>query len=463
MRSAIWCLGIVQVLTFCASAQESGVVTWMIAPKPSCDPPGYFAVSPDGKKVALIQCTNGYHSPLTPEIYTINSDGTNLRYLANLGLADAATHVRVSNGATRIAYITGLTFEGSFIWTDLYVVDGATGVTQNLTGPTGGHIVDQIDMCADGSKILFDRYDSDPAKYGTFLINSDGTGLQKVFDSPGENCLSGDGSTVAVSAWVAGGQRKIFVMNSDGTNVRTISTPEEHDTQPWLNHDGTLLTFISLFESSLSTGRSYVAHTDGSYVALLQQNVVDAQLSGDGNWVLLSDTPPGTGAPDVARIRPDGSDKEVCFPCGGFFYRRSFSHDGSFAAISCATQPGVTKGMHFVDWNLPNLKLVGVPKIGSSISLVLNGVSGQPFVWFLSLGPSSIPVPPYGTFGIDPSTLSVLVGGTLNSAGKYTIQATLPQEPILIGAHAFLQAVVGDAPLVIGGKLTNALDLAIEG
>jgi hypothetical protein len=446
-----------------ATAANSAMVTWIMAPKPGCDNISKFAVSPDGNTVALIQCTNGYHSPLTPEIYTIATDGTKLRYVANLGLFDAATHVRVSNGGTKIAYIMGLTFEGSFIWTDLYVVDGATGVTQILTGPTGGHIVDQIDMSPDGSKILFDRYHSDPALYGTFLINSDGTGMQKIFDSPGENCLSGDGSTVAVSAWVAGGQRKIFVMNSDGTNVRSISTPEEHDVQPWLNHDGTVVTFVSAYETSLSTVRSYVAHTDGAYVAVLQQYSNDAQISGDGNWVLLADAPPGTGAPDLARIRPDGTGKEIVFPCGGAYYHRYFSHDGSFAVSSCATYPGVTKGMHFVDWNLPNLKLVGVPKIGNTISLVLNGTSGQPFVWFLSLGAASIPVPPYGTFGIDPSSLSVLVGGTLNSVGKYTLQATLPQEPVLIGAHAYLQAVAGDAPLVIGGKLTNALDLAIEG
>lgn len=457
----VFALALAVVVARPLAATESGIVTWIVGNDPGCGFLSTVAVSADGSSIAMLQCVSSFYNPVKPRLYVVRRDGTGYRKVSTLTL-NLATFLRISNGGEKVAYISGHTFDDYYVWSDVYVVDVATGTTQNLTGPTGGHLVDQMDLNADGSKIVFDRYDSDPAKFGTFVVNSDGTGEQKVFAYPGENSISGDGSTVAVSAWI-GGERKLYVMGADGSNVRLIATPEEHDTQPWLDHDGSVVTFLSYFESSGSSTRSYLADTESGVATILEPDVLDAQVCGDGSRVLIGTLPPGAGTSPPARIHADGSGKEVFFPCGGSFYQRRICHDGSLVAVVCALTPGVESGLQLADWNLPNLKLVGRPKVGAPISLVLNGTAGRPFVWFLSLGAAALPVPPYGTLGLDPATMGVLLGGVLDGTGRFVVPATLPPEPALIGAHAYLQAVTGDAPLVVGGRFTNTLDLAIEG
>src|SRR5688572_27943199 len=154
-----------------AESSQSAITTWLVGHDQGCKLIWKAAVASDGSTIAFLQCVDSMYNPIKQKLYVVNRDGTGYRKISTLPL-NLVTFLRVSNGGEKVAYISGHTFDDYYVWSDVYVVDTATGATVNLTGPTGGHVVDQMDMNADGTKLVFDRYDVDPQKFGTFVMNS---------------------------------------------------------------------------------------------------------------------------------------------------------------------------------------------------------------------------------------------------------------------------------------------------
>ena len=75
---------------------------------------------------------------------------------------------------------------------------------------------------------------------------------------------------------------------------------------------------------------------------------------------------------------------------------------------------------------------------------------------FLSVGTANIPVPPFGTFGLDPALMVPL--GQLNipqPAGMSSLSFVIPNDASLVGANIYTQALLGKAPLGLSARLTN--------
>jgi len=251
-------------------------------------------------------------------------------------------------------------------------------------------------------------------------------------------------------------------MQSDGSQVRVIETPELRDTMPILSHDGSKVTFTSHNDDG-GLPKLYVAATDGSVLASLMSNVAASSISGNGEWLAFGVIPPEWDLWDLWRSKSDGSVASYVFPCGmGWHMERQLSADGSRMAWSCPPSFGGFPGLFTADWNLPNLKISGPVKLGKSVALHVNGGASEPVLVFLAPLHGSLPAPPYGTLGLDVSTMIVLALANLDATGTLTLGGVIPNDPSLVGAHAYLQAISGSDPLVVSGKLTNTLDLEVK-
>jgi len=116
-------------------------------------------------------------------------------------------------------------------------------------------------------RIAFPAFDASRGQYDIYVVNADGSGLQRVAANASQPALSPDGQRIAFRSW-KNDDRGLEVMNTYGGNQRRITNFLE-DMQPDWSFDGSNLIFASRRESDRKS-RIY-------------QIVVD----GGGDWVLM--------------------------------------------------------------------------------------------------------------------------------------------------------------------------------
>ncbi|HYC77837.1 MAG TPA: hypothetical protein VEI02_09435 [Planctomycetota bacterium] len=87
-------------------------------------------------------------------------------------------------------------------------------------------------------------------------------------------------------------------------------------------------------------------------------------------------------------------------------------------------------------------------RVGAQGGLWQLDLAGEPFapaVVAASLGAAAIPLPPYGTLGLDPASLFLLAVETLDGAGMTHLRFELPIDPSLAGVVLHVQAAVEGA------------------
>lgn len=148
------------------------------------------------------------------EIYIINSDGT-----ARTRLTDNANGIndwdpKWSPDGTSIAFVTNR--DGN---TEIYVMK--TGGA-NQTNLTNNPAMDGYPSWSpDGSKIAFARTTD-----GIYAMNADGSSQTQITDEGTMPVWSGDGKKIAFIS-SRDGNKEIYVMNSDGTNLINITNSVE--------------------------------------------------------------------------------------------------------------------------------------------------------------------------------------------------------------------------------------------
>ena len=155
----------------------------------------------------------------------------------------------------------------------------------------------EVDMTADvlnpvtvipPGKILFDRAKKTTYNREIAIINSDGTGLRYLTDSPADNSgpsISPDGSKIAWCNKSAGTKGEIFTMNSDGTGKRRVTNHNSNKFNTHFSPDGTKLIYARNWPDRL-----YSANLDGSGEALLDtiqgSSSYSVCFSPDGRYII---------------------------------------------------------------------------------------------------------------------------------------------------------------------------------
>jgi len=163
----------------------------------------------------------------------------------------------------------------------------------------------------DGAQIVFqsDR----TGQWDIYVIDSDGSGLQRLTDSPAHDrtpVWSPDGSRIAFQS-ERDGNRDIYVMASDGSGPRNITNHPAEDSHPKWSPDGRRIIFDSDRDSS-NNYEVYEMDASGSGVARLTEYSdwdTYSSISPDGGSVLWRRVTSDNGArnSEVFIMARDGS------------------------------------------------------------------------------------------------------------------------------------------------------------
>lgn len=108
------------------------------------------------------------------------------------------------------------------------------------------------------------------------------------------------------------------------------------------------------------------------------------------------------------------------------------------------------------------LLIRGDGSLGSTVRMDTTGEQGSFVMMFYALAPGSVPFHPWGTLGLDPVSLRVLLTGSVGGSGSLTLQAPVPNDPGLPGITVYFQSlVVDDLPARLGA-LTNVVPLTFQ-
>ncbi|HET6202174.1 MAG TPA: FG-GAP-like repeat-containing protein [Planctomycetota bacterium] len=85
----------------------------------------------------------------------------------------------------------------------------------------------------------------------------------------------------------------------------------------------------------------------------------------------------------------------------------------------------------------------GIPRAGKPLALDLRGPATGTWLLAASAASSDIPLPPFGTLRLLPSTLFIVAGGALDPQGRASVSFLVPANAALVGLSLYWQAVVG--------------------
>jgi TolB protein len=207
----------------------------------------------------------------------------------------------------------------------------------------------------DGERIVFQS--NRTGRFELYVMARDGTGLQQLTNSPGNNVTpkwSPDGKLIVFAAEPQADNSEIYVMNADGSGVRPLSPAWGDDSHPSFSFDGKRVIFNSSrntpdrsAEWSKQWHDVYSVKLDGSDLTRhthCQTVCTYPSFSPDGKWIAyrkVVDTPgfqwdltssPRNSEVFVARV--DGSDERNLSNNAAFDGWPVFTPDGRGVVFS---------------------------------------------------------------------------------------------------------------------------------
>ena len=182
--------------------------------------------------------------------------------------------------------------------------------------------------------------------YAVFEMNADGGGQRRLTenddaDSGTEAAVffqldpdwSRDGTRIAYTG-KRSGSYDIYVMASDGTGTRRLTTTNDDDTQPTWSSDGERIAFAR-------EGDIYVMNADGSGALRVSDpfaEEIDPAWSPDGRFIAYVRREPGTPTREIWIMRPDGTDRGPLTALEANSYSPTWSPDGTRVAFATDNQ-----------------------------------------------------------------------------------------------------------------------------
>lgn len=223
------------------------------------------------------------------EIYVMNPDGSNQQRLTHRKGPDR--HPAWSPDRKRIAFASDRDRTVT-----LYVMNADGSNVTRLTRSTGTHDAAwSPEWSPDGKRILF-QSDRDGNEEDIYVMDADGSNVRRLTHTPGTGKFSSDQAWSPDGNWIAfdsnrDGNVEIYVMSSDGSNVKRLTdTPgrNAHSYKPHWSPDGKQIVFGSTRDRSSATWvevvEIYVMNSDGSNVRRLTQSTDKGDTSSDPRW-----------------------------------------------------------------------------------------------------------------------------------------------------------------------------------
>ena len=225
------------------------------------------------------------------QLYRIRPDGRDLRPIS-LDIPYHPIDLAVSPDGLRIAY----TGQG-----DIHVVDADGGNDRNLTADPGSDAWPA--WSPDGSHIAFgSNRDQVFGKYDIFIMKSDGTELRKIVTAGWTPAWSPDGGRLAFTAEDPEGRHVFTITLADGS-VTQITDGRYLDDSPAWSPDGSQFVFGS---TRGTTNELYVMKADGSNIRRLPVPGFSGHWSPDGRRIAFECSGPIVRS-HVCLINVDGS------------------------------------------------------------------------------------------------------------------------------------------------------------
>jgi len=143
---------------------------------------------------------------------------------------------------------------------DIFAVDITDSNITQLTDYPGEDVYPA--WSPDGTKILFYSKKDDPMVGDIYIMDADGSNVQRLtFDGGADYAsFSPDGTKIVFNTHVDGGL-EIFVMDADGSNQTRLTNNTVHDGGPRWSPDGTKIVFNSTRDGNTEY---YIMNADGS-------------------------------------------------------------------------------------------------------------------------------------------------------------------------------------------------------
>ena len=183
----------------------------------------------------------------------------------------------------------------------------------------GGRLVSNL--VTDGTRIAFAHFFDGNSFSDIAVINTDGSGLQRLTTSHGEYpAWSPDGTRIAFAS-ARDGNYEIYLMNADGTAQTRLTNDPAYDMSPVWSPDGTQIAFDTqrdLFPpQEVGIGPEFEIHTintDGSGDTRLTNNTEEDRFPAWSPGKKIAFTRNGA----LFIMNPDGSDQMQLLDSGSF-------------------------------------------------------------------------------------------------------------------------------------------------
>lgn len=181
---------------------------------------------------------------------------------------------------------------------------GRVNLTLELPASASGPV-----WSPDGKKIAFAGTVEDPQNMDIYVMNSNGSQVRRLTSHPEADTSpewSPDGERITFISSRGGMSSDIYVMRADGSEQIPLTFDWHMQSSPTWSPDGSTIAFVSNHETA-SKGEVYRMRIGGSVLARITAdswayNSVD--WSPDGRWLLVESVKDGRG--EILLLRPDG-------------------------------------------------------------------------------------------------------------------------------------------------------------